>query len=169
MITAIVYTSHAGHTKAYAGLLSKKTGLPVYEAKAAAKALPRQAEVIFLGWLMAGSLKGYKEAAKRFRVAAVCAVGMSAVEAQRGELIVRNRIPETVPVFCLQGGFEMDKVRGVYGFMMKCMRSSVGKSLAAKADRTPEEEESFDMLMHGRDCVCEENLEQVLDWYENTK
>ena len=169
MIRAIVYTSHAGHTKEYAGLLADRTGLPALEAKDAQRCLPEGTEILFLGWLMAGTLQGYKNASAYFRPAAVCAVGMSSVEAQRGDICQKNGIPDTLPLFCLEGGFEMDKVSGFYKFMMKCMRSAVGKQLEKKPDRTPEEERSLDMLMNGRNCVCAENLGEVLHWYDSTK
>ena len=169
MTEAIVFTSNTGHTAAYAALLSKSTGLPVYESKAAGKILSDKAEVIYLGWLMAGKLQGYKAAAKRFSVAAVGAVGMSSVEAQRDDIRRINAVPAATPVFCLQGGFEMEKLHGVYRFMMKVMRGSVGKKLAAKQDRTPEEEESLELLMHGKNCVKEENLKEIITWYEETR
>ena len=48
-----------------------------YPLKEAA-ALPRGTAVIYLGWLCAGGIKGLKGARRRFRTAAVCAVGMAA-------------------------------------------------------------------------------------------
>ena len=41
MISAIVYTSNAGHTKHYAEMLAGKTGLPVFELKAAGSKLDK--------------------------------------------------------------------------------------------------------------------------------
>ena len=38
---AIVYTSNAGHTAAYAKLLGDKTGLPVYALEEAVKKIPK--------------------------------------------------------------------------------------------------------------------------------
>ena len=68
---AIGYTSNTGSTRRYAGLLAEKTGLSVYSLEEAKKALPGESEILYLGWLMAGSVKGYTAAAKRFRVRAV--------------------------------------------------------------------------------------------------
>lgn len=169
MIQAIVYTSYAGHTKEYAELLSQRTGLPVYESRQARAALKKGARILYLGWLMAGSLKGCKEAVKRFSPAAVCAVGMSEVEAQREDIRKRNGLGADTPLFCLQGGFEMEKLSGLYKFMMKAMRASVGKQLSAKPDRTPAEEESLEMLLRGKNCVSAENLAPVLAWYEENE
>ena len=74
---AIVYTSQTGFTARYAALLAERTGLPCRPLKEAA-ALPRGTAVIYLGWLCAGGIKGLKGARRRFRTAAVCAVGMAA-------------------------------------------------------------------------------------------
>ena len=169
MITAIVYTSNTGHTKTYGGLLAQKTGLPALTVKEAEQTLSAQAEVLFMGWLMAGTIKGYKEAARRFTVRAVCAVGMVYVEDQRADLIKSNAIPEGTPLFCLDGGFEMDKLHGLYRFMMKCMRAVVGKQLRAKTERTPQEEETLALMENGKNCVSEAQLETVKEWFNEQR
>lgn len=163
---AIVYTSCTGHTKAYAEMLGKKTGLPVYALRDALKTPDKGAEIIYLGWLRAGSLQGYKQAVKNFKPVIVCAVGMSEVETQRADILKQNGIPEETPLFCLQGGFEMEKLSGMNKFMMKCMRAVLGKRLQKKTDRTPAEEEQLEMLLHGKNCVSEEELSPVLDRFE---
>ena len=60
MISAILYTSNAGSTAQYAQLLAKETGLPVYALSGAERAVPDGADVIYLGWIMAGSVKGVR-------------------------------------------------------------------------------------------------------------
>ena len=77
MIKAIVYKSQTGHTKQYAEILGGRTNLPVYELNTAAKELSRATEIIYLGWLMAGTVQRYKKAVKLFAVKAVCGIGMS--------------------------------------------------------------------------------------------
>lgn len=64
-MNAIIYTTNTGSTERYAKLLAQKTGLPVYSLAEAKKQVFAGAEVIYLGWIMAGSVKGYAEAAKR--------------------------------------------------------------------------------------------------------
>lgn len=49
--------------------------------------------------------------------------------------------------------------------MMEIMVKTAGKSLAAKKDRTPEEDGMLDMMLHGGERVKQENLSAVLDWY----
>jgi len=163
-LNAIVYTSNAGHTKAYAELLGKETALPVYECKDALKILPRGSRVIYLGWLMGGTVKGYKRAAARFDVSAVCAVGMSGSDSQSADIRRINRLEDSLPVFCLQGGFEMDKLSGIYRMMMQLMKKGLGKKLAEKPHKTPEEEEMLLLINVGEDRVSSRRLERVVAW-----
>ena len=164
---AVVYTSYTGHTKEYAELFGKETGLRVYEQKEAMKVLPEKTEILYFGWLMAGTVKGYKAAASCFSVKAVCAVGMASTQEQISEIYKVNGIPQDLAVFCLQGGFEMEKLHGIYKLMMRTMKATVGKSLAGKESKTASEEEMLELLMNGRNCVSQEKLKEVLQWYKD--
>ena len=162
---AIVYTSNTGYTAEYARLLGKNTGLPVYALSEAEGKLAGGNRIIYLGWLMAGSVQGYRKAAKRYHVQAVCGVGMGATGSQLQDLRKANAFPEELPVFTLQGGFDRTKLRGVYKLMMTVMKNTVGKSLAKKPDRTPDEDAMLDLLQNGGSRVSAENLSSLLDWY----
>ena len=63
-MNAIIYTTNTGSTECYARLLTQKTGLPAYSLAEAKKRVFVGAEVIYLGWIMAGSVKGYAGAAR---------------------------------------------------------------------------------------------------------
>ena len=76
-VEAIVYTSNTGSAAQYAEMLAKETGLAAYSLDEARGKVPADSEVIYLGWVMAGTVKGYATAAKRYIVRAVCAVGMA--------------------------------------------------------------------------------------------
>ena len=65
LMNAIIYTTNTGSTERYARLLAQKTGLPAYSLAEAKKQVFAGAEVVYLGWIMAGSVKGYAEAAQR--------------------------------------------------------------------------------------------------------
>ena len=166
---AIIYTTNTGSTARYAGLLAQKTGLPVYSLAEAKKTVSTGAEVIYLGWIMAGSIKGYAEAAKRYRVRAVCAVGMGQTGTRTDSVRKKAAIPAGVPVFTLQGNFDVKKLHGVYRPMMELMVKTAGKALVEKSDRTPEEDDMLDMMLHGCERVKAENLRAVLDWYSARK
>ena len=165
-MNAIVYTSETGHTAAYAKLLAEKTGLPALSLAAAKKTLPAGSEVFYLGWLMAGSLKGYKDAAKRFSIRGVAAVGMTA--APNGALWNQARenggAVDGARVFYLQGGYEGKKLTGIYRLMMRPVEKASIKGLTEKSDRSPEEEDTLALFQTGGSRVRAENRTEILRW-----
>lgn len=165
--TAIVYTSNTGYTAEYARLLGQGTGLPVYALSEASGKLKSGEAIVYLGWLMAGKVQGYGKAAKRYSICAVCGVGMGATGSQMEDVRKTNALPASLPLFTLQGGFDMAKLRGIYKFMMTVIAKTTGKRLAVKADRTAEEDHMLELLTHGGSCVREEHLKDVLAWYES--
>ena len=168
-MNAIIYTTNTGSTERYAKLLAQKTGLPMYSLAEAKKRVFAGAEVIYLGWIKAGSVKGYVEAAKRYRVRAVCAVGMGQTGTQANSVRKKSAVPADIPLFTLQGNFDVKKLHGVYRFMMEIMVKTVCKALAEKKGRTPEEDDMLDMMRCGGERVKAENLGAVLDWYSTQR
>ena len=162
--TGIVYTSNTGYTEKYAKLLGEQLGLPAFSAEQA-DSLPEGTEILYLGWLMAGVVKGYKKAAQRFSVAAVCGVGMGPAGSQDSDVRKNNAIPQEVPVFTLQGGFDRTKLHGIYRFMMGVMIKVMGSSLRTKENRTPEEDAMLEMVTNGGDFVDVRQLDGVIAWY----
>ena len=77
----------------------------------------------------------------------------------------KTGVPAGIPVFTLQGNFDVKKLHGVYRPMMELMVKTAGKALAEKSDRTPEEDDMLDMMRCSGERVKEENLSAVLDWY----
>ena len=114
---------------------------------------------------MASEIKGYKKVAKQYTVQAVCGVGMGQTGTQVMEVRKKNAIPDSVPLFTLRGNFRMDRLHGVYKLMMGVMVKTAGKALAEKTDRTAEEDDMLDMMLHGGERVRPENLSDVLNWY----
>lgn len=168
-MNAIIYTTNTGSAERYALLLAEQTRLPVYSLTEAKKTVSTGAEVIYLGWIMAGAVKSYAEAAKRYRVRAVCAVGMGQTGTQTDGVRKKAAIPAGVPLFTLQGNFDVKKLHGIYRPMMELMVKTAGKVLVEKTDRTPEENDMLDMMLHGGERVKAENLRAVLDWYSARK
>lgn len=84
---------------------------------------------------------------------------------QTGSVRKKTGVPTNIPVFTLQGNFDVKKLHGIYRPMMEIMVRTAGKSLAAKEDRTPEEEDMLDMMLHGGERIKLENLGAVLKWY----
>ena len=148
-------------------MLAQATGLPAFPLSQADQSLSSGAEVLYLGWVRAGQVQGYPAAAKKYRVRAVCAVAMARTGTQTDVIRGKSAIPGGIPLFTLQGNFDLKKLRGLYRLMMTIMVKTAGKKLAAKADRTPDEADMLDMMFHGAHRVREENLAAVLAWYQS--
>ncbi len=171
MISAILYATNTGYTKEYATMLSEKTGLPAYNIKNSLPPDLAGAEVLFMGWLMAGNVQGYKKICSKYAVKAICAVGMSPKEPDQTEGIKKAYALTDTPVFYLMGGFDMKKLKGIYKFMMGVMSKKIIGDMSKLESRTPEQEQLYTMATEGASCVSEENLlaSGVLDWYEGQK
>ena len=165
-VKAIVYTSNTGSTKRYADMLSEKLKLPAFSMEEARKTVKTGEEIIYLGWIMAGKIKGYPEASCKYKVRAVCGVGMGQTGTQLSEIRAKNRIPQSIPLFTLQGTFDIKKLHGIYRLMMDIMVRTAGRALEEKTDRTPEDDDMLDMMMNGSDRVKAQNLEEMINWYK---
>ena len=161
---AIVYTSNTGHTAAYARLLGESTGLPVYTVTEAAGALEPGTPVLYLGWLKVTRVVGYKRAARRYDVRAVCGVGLCTTGALLAEVRQAISLPESIPLFTLQGGLDLTKLRGMNKFMIQMLT----KMMQNKTDRTEGEDQMLALLLKQGNYVCRENLSDVLAWQNNT-
>ena len=102
-----------------------------------------------------------------YKVRAVCGIGMGQTGTQLKEVRDKNTIPQRIPLFTLQGNFDVQKLHGVYRFMMNVMVKTAGKGLANKIDRTPEEDDMLDMMVNGGKRVSLQNLKAVTEWYKS--
>lgn len=167
-IKAIIYTSNTGFTKKYADILGEELEIPVYEFKEAKQNINKTDEIIYMGWIMAGGIKNYEKARKKYNIKAVCSVGMGRPnEKQYQELIQRYHNKEKL--FYLQGGFDKNKLRGIYKFMMSSMEKIIKPKLEEKENKTEEEIEMLEMLDGKKDCVKKENLNEIINWIRNSK
>lgn len=156
---AILYTSNTGFTKQYAEILSKKIDLPVYSLKEAQYKLEKAVSVIYLGWVFANTVKGYKKAAKKYKIIAVCAVGLSESGSVDEEIRKTNSL--SVPLFSLQGGLDKQKLRGIHKFMIGMLI----KGLSSQAERSEKDEKMLALLKKDGSYVNEESLSDFIKWY----
>lgn len=163
-IEAIVYTSNTGNTEKYARMVSARTGLPAYSAKDAETALRQGASVLYMGWIRASVIVGYQEAAARYAIACVCAVGMGETGGQIKELRRKNRLGDNLPLFTLQGGLFFQKLRGMNAFMINFSRKKAAKILKAEKKRTEAQNAMLIMLTRGGSFVQEKHLAGLLTW-----
>lgn len=161
-IKAICYTSNTGFTEKYAKMIGDKTGLPVYSLKEAKAKLEKGAPIVYLGWLFANSVSGYKKAAKRFKVCAVCGVGLCDTGALIEEVRKATSLPGNVPLFTMQGGMDKSKLRGI----KKMLINMLTKGLASQKERTEQEERMLYLLQTPINFVSEDNIRAFLEWYD---
>lgn len=163
-IKGIVYTSNTGYSAQYAKMLGERLSLPVCSLKEAD--IATNSPVIYIGWLMGGFVSGYAKAAKRYEVKAVIGVGMGETGTQLDTVRKNNKVHEAVPVFVLQGGFDINKLKGIYKLMMKLMVKKLKKDYEGRTDLSEGEKAIVDMLYNGGNYVNEKHLADVLEWYD---
>ena len=159
---AIVYTSNTGHTAKYAKMLGEKTGVPVYALSEAAKQLSNGTEIIYLGWLFANNIKGYKKAAKQYKISAICAVGLCDTGTAIAEVRKVNAISEETLLFTMQGGMDKTRLRGINKFMINMLT----KGLSSQKERSENDERMLYLLTHDQNYVSEENITAFMEWYK---
>ncbi len=158
---AIVYTSQTGHTKKYAQLLGEKTGLPVYQLGVDNKKLEKYSDIIYLGWLFVSGVKGYKKAKRLYNIKAVCAVGLCDTGSMLEQVRKAIKLPNRIPLFTVQGGMDKSKLTGINKFMIDMLI----KMMEEKDDKTQDELRMIELLHNDKDYVCLENLNEILNWY----
>ena len=163
---AIVYTSNTGHTASYAALLSERIDLPAYTLDEAFAKLQKGCPIIYMGWIMAGKVKGYRKADRRFDVRAVCGVGMAAGGMNADRLRKATGVKDDIDVHAIPGGFEPNKLSGFMYSMMKKATAKVANDLRAKPQRTPDEEEMLVLMTQGGARIDPTRLERLTDWYK---
>ena len=155
MIKSIIYWSNYGSTRRYAELLSKVVGIP---ASPLHNAGASDGEAFYLGCVMDGRIKGYGRAAGRFRIAAVCAVGL---EEKRADTVFELRkntgiADSRIRIFYARGAFDKDKLSPVHRLMLRgAMESMEGSAKYAAI---------LELMQKGCDFVSEENIRPAAEW-----
>lgn len=155
----IIYESNTGSAKRYAEMLGEKTGFPVC-ALSEADGIDKTAGIIFIGWVMAGTVSGLKDARLNFEnIEAVCAVGILKSEKSEKDLIEQNEITE--PFFYLQGAFYMSKLSGMHKMLMGLAVRAMKHQIKDVTD--PDAKKAVDMIENGVDFVDEKNLDPIME------
>ena len=158
--TAIIYTSKNGHTKRYAEMLGQITGKPVFALKNIPASLPDGSPIVYLGWIHASNIKGYKKAAKRFSIPIVCGVGLCDTGTLIAEVRKVTSIPDSVSLFTLQGGMDLSKLNGID----KLLISMLTKGLESQKERSKQDDRMLELLKNDTDYVSEDNLRELRDF-----
>ena len=71
-------------------------------------------------------------------------------------------MPDSLPLFTLQGGMDKTKLRGINKFMINMLTKAIG----SKKDKSADDERMLYLLKNDQDYVSEENLTAFIEWYE---
>lgn len=158
-MVSIVYVTNTGSSKRYAEMLSQKTGYPCYSLSDSDAAVGT--DVVFISWVMAGTIQGLSEARVKFgTLKAVAPVGMMKSESQDTALKEKNTVSEAM--FSLAGAFDMKKLSGMYKMMMGMMVKMLKSKL--KESKDPKTKEIAEKFEEGFDMVSEDNLSELLEF-----
>lgn len=160
-ISGVVYMSNTGFTKRYAEMFADRQGLPLYSYEEAVRCLDKDSDIIYFGWLRAGSVYGYGKVSKKYSVKAVCGVCLGTTGSQTDGIRNAHSLSKDFPVFTLQGGMELSKLKGINRLMIKMLI----RMLKSKDAKTENEEAQLSLLESGGDYVSDENLTEVNNWY----
>lgn len=148
----IIYESNAGHTEEYAKMLANKLKLECISLKEYKK---DDEQIIFLGWVYANNIQGYKQVKDSSNILCTIAVGMNFESDKNTNLLIEtNNIKEKF--FYLQGGVDYKRLKGIKKIMFKLVAESVIK------ENKPEDRELIEILQKENDCIKEENLNDIL-------
>ena len=137
----------------------------MYSLKDAEKQIGNGKPIIYLGWLMASRVQGLNKAKKKFKVSAVCGVGLFDTCTTLSEVQKANEMPENFPLFTIQGGMDKDKLKG----FDKLLINMLTKGLASQKERTETDERMLYLLTHNKNFVSEKNTADFMKWYNTNK
>ena len=162
----IVYSSNTGFTEQYAKLLGRALDMPSYKL-GNVPACHKGAEAIYLGWLFAGKIVGYRKCAKKYNISCAVGVGMSPPSPELAEgLRATEKIPAGTPVFYLQGGFDITKLKGPMKLVMKVKCKEIAARLNAKGELTQAERATLEMTQGAASAVDGANLAELIALYK---
>lgn len=170
MVNAIVYSSCTGSCKKYAQLISDATNLPAYSLKEF-KQQKNKRPIAYVGWLFGGMIVGLNKARRSGRVEAVCQVGMGPdMPALEGIARQKNRLNDkTVPVFYLQGSFNLNKLPLPMKLIMKKKTQEIAAGLEMKGTLSTQEQATYNMAKNGFGEPAEWDISKFVAWYNGNK
>ena len=152
---AIIYKTNTGHTFQYAKMLSEKLNIPCYSEKEAKHNLNNNDEIIYLGWICAGIISGFKKVKNKYNIQYCGVVGAYPPDSKYiEELKTANNV--NIPLFYLRGGIDYAKLKGI----KKKIVQMVGKVLEKQ---NPNNTELIELFKNGANYVSEENIKPMLE------
>ena len=160
LIKAIVYNSETGFTKEYAKMLSERLNVSYYTLEEAKKELNKQDEIVYLGWICAGAIKGLNKVRNRYKVKCYGAVGAFPKEDNYIESLIKSNGLENDKLFYLRGGINFKKLNGYKKLIVKI----VGRVLEKNNKGKEGSEELIKIFNEGASFVDSKNLDEMIDY-----
>ena len=137
MKTLILYGSQYGTTKRYADELSRLTGLPALSYEKAGE-LAGYEQIVYLGGLYAGGVKGLKQTARKFPAGVrliLVTVGLADVQDEQNIENIRRSVRRQLPagllqntvLFHLRGGIDYSRLNLTHRTMMTLLYNHARK------------------------------------------
>ena len=137
MKTLILYGSQYGTTKRYADELSRLTGLPALSYEKAVD-LAGCEQIVYLGGLYAGGVKGLKQTARKFPAGVrliLVTVGLADVQDEQNIENIRRSVRRQLPaevlqnaaLFHLRGGIDYSRLNLTHRTMMTLLYNHARK------------------------------------------
>lgn len=162
-MNVIIYTSQTGSTKRYAQMLGEALGIPIYNTK---EDLPKEKDIIYLGWIRASKIQGYKMINKKYNIKIAIGVGMGPNDTKIELLRQKNKIPLEVPLYTLQGNIHPELLHGMDKIMMTIAIKGTIKGLSEKEELTLEDQAMLEAMTSHKDHVLIENLNSIIKNYK---
>lgn len=163
----IVYTSETGFTAEYANKLGKLLDIPVYTLTDALEGLEHGREIFYMAWVMAGRLKDYDKAKKKFKVQGICGVGIRPDTENMLKSLSKTHSISKDCVFYLQGGYKPDVLKGSYKAPLTVVLSILKGKIKSQASISQEEQKLLEVFSKGGSFVEKENLSSMELWLKN--
>lgn len=162
MVSAVVYNSLTGSCEKIAQEISRAVHVP---AKPTGEYVRPEGQIIYVGWTFAGKVVGLGKAMKKYNVAAVVQVGMGAVSDESAAFTrEKNQIPQGVAVFCMQGGFNINKLPLPFKLIMKMKNKDIVARLQKKASLNEQELALLTMASTGVGQPANWDVSQIVAW-----
>ena len=135
--------------------LSKELNIPCYCVCEAKEKINKKDEIIYLSWVRATTLVGYKKMNKKYQICCVGAVGAYPKSTEYIEqLKTYNHIRQEL--FYLRGGINYEKLNKFYQKLLKI----VGRAIAME---NPRDKAMIQLFMVGGNFVNKKQLKPMID------
>lgn len=160
MKTLVIYQSSTGFTQKYANWIAEELSSEAKELKKVTlNDLQNADRIIFGGWIMGGMIMGLDKIRKMNpKNLVVFAVGASADrEENRKNLITQNNLSD-IPLYYFEGGLAFERMK----FLPRTMLKMMGKSIAKKENKTPQDIEMEKIFAGSFDHTDKSNVEDMV-------